>query len=236
MLLIAGLGNPGAGYTRNRHNIGFMAVDALHARYGSSAWSKKFHALVAEAMIDNKKVLLVKPQTFMNLSGQSIGEAMRFYKLSLDDLVVIHDELDLLPGKARLKKGGGSGGHNGIKSIDSHCGKDYRRLRLGIGHPGHKDLVHSHVMGDFAKADEAWLKPLLAAIDAHAGLLVRGDDHGFMNKLAGSSAEPAARSTAVSRQQSHIRQARPAPANKDQPGGLMADLLKKLFNSNDGKP
>ncbi|HET7411899.1 MAG TPA: aminoacyl-tRNA hydrolase, partial [Pararhizobium sp.] len=136
MLLIAGLGNPGPRYAGNRHNIGFMAADAIARRHGFSSWSKKFKGEIADGTIEGEKVLLVKPQTFMNLSGEAVGEAMRFYKLSPADLTVIHDELDLAAGRARLKTGGGNGGHNGLKSIDAHCGKDYRRLRLGISHPG----------------------------------------------------------------------------------------------------
>lgn len=227
MLLVAGLGNPGSDYENNRHNIGFMAVDAIHDRYRFSPWSKKFQALIADGAIDGEKVLLIKPQTYMNLSGQAIGVAMRFYKLSPDDLVVIHDELDLPQGKARVKKGGGSGGHNGVKSIDNHCGKDYRRLRLGIGHPGHKDLVHTHVMGSFAKSDDVWLEPLLAAVSDNIGLLVKGDDNTFMNRITGGEADKQAK------KQSHIRQARPAPAKAAEPCGLMAEMLKKLFNKKD---
>jgi len=228
MLLVAGLGNPGSGYEKNRHNIGFMAVDAVYNRYHFSPWSKKFQALAADGIIDGKKVLLIKPQTCMNLSGRATGEAMRFYKLSPDDLVVIQDELDLPQGKVRIKKGGSPGGHNGIKSIDAHCGKDYRRVRVGIGHPGHKDLVHNHVMGNFTKADEAWLEPLLAAVADNIGLLVKGDDNSFMNRIAGGGSTEHAR--AKGRQQSHIRQARPAPAKTETPDGLMADMLKKLFS------
>ncbi|HLP67614.1 MAG TPA: aminoacyl-tRNA hydrolase, partial [Rhizobium sp.] len=161
MLIIAGLGNPGAKYSENRHNIGFMAVDAIHRRHRFSPWSKKFKAEIAEGEIAGEKVLLMKPQTFMNLSGEAVGEAMRFYKLKPADIVAIHDELDLPAGRARMKTGGGHGGHNGLKSLDAHCGKDYRRLRLGIGHPGDKERVHGHVLGDFSKVDRTWLDPLL---------------------------------------------------------------------------
>ncbi|MDI6835541.1 MAG: aminoacyl-tRNA hydrolase, partial [Rhizobiaceae bacterium] len=157
MLIIAGLGNPGAKYSENRHNIGFMAVDAIHRRHRFSPWSKKFKAEIAEGEIAGEKVLLMKPQTFMNLSGEAVGEAMRFYKLKPADIVAIHDELDLPAGRARMKTGGGHGGHNGLRSLDAHCGKDYRRLRLGIGHPGDKERVHGHVLGDFAKVDRIWL-------------------------------------------------------------------------------
>ena len=146
MQIIAGLGNPGAKYAGNRHNIGFMALDAIHRKNPFSPWSKKFKAEISEGELGGEKVLLVKPQTFMNLSGESVGEAMRFYKLAPKDILAIYDELDLAPGKARIKVGGGHGGHNGIKSLDAHCGKDYRRLRLGIGHPGERNEVINYVL------------------------------------------------------------------------------------------
>ena len=184
MLLFAGLGNPGAKYANYRHNVGFMAADAIARRHSFSPWSKKFQALVAEGRIGDEKIVLIKPQTFMNLSGQSVGEALRFYKLDPSALTVFYDELDLAPGKVRVKTGGGAGGHNGIRSIDGHVGKDYRRVRIGIGHPGIKEMVTHHVLGDFAKADHEWLDPLLDAIADNAGLLVKGDESGFMNKLA----------------------------------------------------
>jgi PTH1 family peptidyl-tRNA hydrolase len=238
MFLIAGLGNPGGKYQGNRHNIGFMAVDAIYRRHSFSPWSKKFKAEIAEGELGGQKVLLLKPQTFMNLSGEAVGEAMRFYKLKPADLAVIYDELDLAAGKARLKIGGGHGGHNGIKSIDAHCGKEYRRLRLGIGHPGAKELVHNHVLGDFAKADQAWLEPLLDTLADHADMLVRGEDSQLMNKIAlalGGKAEeetppkperkPAAKS--------HIHQARNHNQPKMPTSGPMADMLKKMFGKKD---
>ncbi|WP_174803575.1 aminoacyl-tRNA hydrolase [Martelella limonii] len=234
MLIIAGLGNPGSQYAGNRHNIGFMAADAIADANGFSPWSKKFKGLIAEGSLGGEKVLLVKPQTFMNLSGESVGEAMRFYKLTPDDLVVIYDELDLLPGKARIKTGGGSGGHNGIKSIDAHCGTQYRRLRLGIGHPGAKERVHGHVLGDFAKSDAEWLEPMLEALARNADLLARGEDSQLMNKLALSSggeprkAEPAP-AAPVRKGQSHIHKARQPGKPKLPETGPMADMLKKMF-------
>lgn len=257
MLLIAGLGNPGAQYARNRHNIGFMAVDAIHARHRFSPWAKKFQAHIAEGTIDGEKVLLVKPQTFMNLSGQSVGEAMRFYKLTLGDLVVVYDELDLPPAKARIKAGGSANGHNGIKSIDSHLqgllgGKDYRRLRLGIGHPGAKELVHNYVLGDFAKIDNEWLDLLFGAIADNVSYLIKKDDNGLMNKItlamggkqsdsevapkAGNKPAPQAENKQAPKAQSHIRQARQAnnAAPKLPSSGPMADMLAKLFGKKDG--
>ncbi|WP_292896795.1 MULTISPECIES: aminoacyl-tRNA hydrolase [unclassified Nitratireductor] len=235
MLLIAGLGNPGQQYERHRHNVGFMAADAIARRHSFSSWSKKFNALVAEGRVGGEKVLLMKPQTFVNLSGQAIGEAMRFYKIGLEDLIVFYDELDLAPGKLRIKTGGGSGGHNGIKSIDAHCGKDYRRVRIGIGHPGDKARVNAHVLGDFAKADQSWLEPLLDAVADHIAMLAEGDEAGFMNRVSlavkGTGAEPAQkRDSKPAKQQSHIRQARQKGPSAPLPeSGPMAAMLKKLL-------
>jgi PTH1 family peptidyl-tRNA hydrolase len=232
MLVIAGLGNPGPKYENNRHNVGFMAADAIARRHSFSPWSKKFRGLIAEGRIGDEKVLLIKPQSFMNLSGQAVGEAMRFHKLQPADLIVLYDELDLAPGKVRIKTGGGAGGHNGIRSIDAHCGKDYRRVRIGIGHPGVKELVTQHVLGDFAKADRAWLDPLLDAIADNADKLVAGDDNGFMNKTSlavpGRGDDKPAK--AAPKAQSHIRQARPPKPQVTIPDtGPMAAMLKKLF-------
>ncbi len=232
MLLIAGLGNPGLRYAKQRHNIGFMAADAIARRHSFSGWSKKFQAEVADGTIAGEKVLLIKPQTFMNLSGEAVGKALRFYKLDLSDLIVIYDELDLQPGKARIKTGGGNGGHNGIKSIDAHCGKDYRRLRLGIGHPGHKERVNAHVLGDFAKADSQWLDPLLDAIGESSDLLVKGDDSSFLNKLTLAVGNGTGDKKREQRKgQSHIRAARPTSASPPPAKGPMADMLKKLFGN-----
>ncbi|WP_136660250.1 aminoacyl-tRNA hydrolase [Nitratireductor sp. XY-223] len=235
MLLVAGLGNPGSRHAKNRHNIGYMAADAIARRHSFSNWSKKFRGEIAEGQLAGEKVLLIKPQTYMNLSGESVGEAMRFYKLTPSDLIVIYDELDLQPGKVRIKTGGGHGGHNGIRSIDSHCGKDYRRLRLGIGHPGHKERVNSHVLGDFAKADGEWVEQLLDAVADNFPMLVTGDESGFLNKIAvalGNGTRQDGKAKAKPQKgQSHIRAARqnaPAEAPKT---GPMADMLKKLFGN-----
>lgn len=243
MLLIAGLGNPGPRYAKQRHNIGFMAADAIARRQSFSGWSSKFKAQIAEGSIGDEKILLIKPQTFMNLSGEAVGQALRFYKLTTSDLIVIYDELDLQPGKVRIKTGGGSGGHNGIKSIDAHCGKDYRRLRLGIGHPGHKERVNTHVLGDFAKSDRQWLDPLLEAIGDHCGLLVRGDNSSFLNKLslaAGNTAgndtskraeQRTGRPASTPKSKSHIHAARRTSPAATPQKGPMADMLKKLFGN-----
>lgn len=184
MQLIVGLGNPGSNYARNRHNIGFMAVDAIHRGHNGGPWRNRFQAECADVNIAGEKCLLMKPTTFMNESGRAVGEAMRFFKVALDDIVVLHDELDLAPGKLRVKTGGGHAGHNGLKSISAHCGNDYRRVRIGIGHPGQKHLVHSWVLSDFAKADAAWLEPLLDAMDRTAAHLADGDDARFQSEVA----------------------------------------------------
>jgi peptidyl-tRNA hydrolase, PTH1 family len=229
MLLVAGLGNPGSRYANNRHNIGFMAADAIARRHNFAPWQKKFSAEIAEGKLDSERVLLLKPQTFMNDSGRAVGEAMRFHKLELTELVVIYDELDLVPNKLRVKTGGGSGGHNGIRSIDAHCGKDYRRVRVGIGHPGSKDLVYNYVLGDFAKADQQWVEPMLDAISDAAPLLAKNDDAGFMNKVAVSLGQGDQRNAEAPKTQSHIRQARPSAPPKLPESGPMAAMLKKLF-------
>lgn len=249
MQIIAGLGNPGPRYAENRHNIGFMAADAIVRRHSSfGPWQNKWNADIAEGRIGSEKVLVIKPQTFMNLSGQAVGEAMRFYKLGPEDLTVLYDELDLAPGKVRIKRGGGSGGHNGIKSLDAHCGKDYRRVRLGIGHPGDKARVQAHVLGDFAKADQQWLEPLLDALADNVDLLVAGNESGFMNRLAlavgdkakGAVGAPAPKAPSAKDQsgksppkpapkpQSHIRQARQSTPDA-KPTGPMAEMLKRLL-------
>lgn len=232
MFIIAGLGNPGRQYQDNRHNIGFMAVDQIARAHSFGPWSKKFRAEISEGSIGAEKVLLMKPQTFMNLSGEAIGEAMRFYKLGPADIVVLHDELDLPAGKVRVKIGGGHGGHNGLKSMDAHCGRDYKRVRLGIGHPGDKERVHGHVLGDFHKLDREWLDPLLEDIGRHADLMLTGDGSQFMNKLTGQVAAkpmlPKAEKPAP-KGQSHIRQARGGQKPAIEPTGPMAAMLKKLM-------
>jgi peptidyl-tRNA hydrolase, PTH1 family len=183
-LLIAGLGNPGSQYAKNRHNAGFIVVDELHAHYKFTPWKAKFEGLLSEGTLAGRKTYLLKPQTFMNLSGDSIGPALRFYKLPLEALVVVHDEIDLAAGKLKVKTGGGDAGQNGLRSITTALGADYRRVRLGIGHPGEKTQVTGHVLQNFSKDDIAWLKPLVLAIVEAAPLLARDDDAGFMSKVA----------------------------------------------------
>jgi peptidyl-tRNA hydrolase, PTH1 family len=184
MKLWVGLGNPGAKYAGNRHNIGWMAVERIAADHGFAPWRGKFQGALTEGTLGREKVLLLKPETFMNLSGQSVGEALRFYKLTTADVTVFHDELDLAPGKLRLKEGGGHAGHNGLRSIHQHIGPDYARVRLGIGHPGHKDRVAGYVLSDFAKADADWLDDLLRGISDGAPDLASGDGARFLNAVA----------------------------------------------------
>lgn len=184
MKLFVGLGNPGAKYAGNRHNIGFMALDRIAQDHGFAPWRGKFQGALTEGRLGSEKVLLLKPETFMNLSGQSVGEAMRFYKLAPEDVTVFHDELDLAPGKARVKKSGGHAGHNGLRSLHQHIGETYGRVRLGIGHPGRKDLVSPYVLRDFAKADQDWLDDLLRGISDGVADLAAGDGGRFMNAVA----------------------------------------------------
>lgn len=190
MRLFVGLGNPGAKYAQNRHNIGFMALDRIAEDHGFAPWRNKFQGQVSEGRLGTEKVILLKPETFMNRSGQAVGEAMRFYKLTPDDVVVLHDELDLAPGKCRVKQGGGHAGHNGLRSIHGHIGADYGRVRLGIGHPGHKDAVAGYVLRDFPKADADWLDDLMRGISDGAEHLASGDSGKFMNAVALRVAPP----------------------------------------------
>ena len=184
MQIFAGLGNPGGKYARHRHNVGFMAVDRIASDHGFGPWRSKFQAEIAEGRLGRDKVLLMKPQTYMNLSGQAVGEAMRFYKLDATDVTVFHDELDLAPGRVRVKRGGGHAGHNGLRSLHQHIGGEYRRVRIGIGHPGQKDLVSAYVLHDFAAADGEWLDDVLRGIADGAPQLADGDDGRFMNAVA----------------------------------------------------
>jgi peptidyl-tRNA hydrolase, PTH1 family len=183
MLLFVGLGNPGRDYAKNRHNIGFRAIDAIARRHGFSAPRAKFSGLLGEGTIGGARVLALEPQTYMNESGRAVAEAARFHKIALGDIVVLHDELDLAPAKLRIKVGGGDAGHNGLRSITAHMGGAYKRVRLGIGHPGDKALVHGYVLNDFAKSEEPWVDALCNAIAENAGLLVSGDDAALQNKV-----------------------------------------------------
>ncbi|MEO8244286.1 MAG: aminoacyl-tRNA hydrolase [bacterium] len=184
MKLFAGLGNPGAEYAGHRHNIGFMALDRIAADHGFGPWKRAFKGLVSEGRLGSEKVVLLKPDTFMNLSGEAVQAAMAFYKLPIGDITVFHDELDLAPGKVRYKVAGGHAGHNGLRSIHGQIGEAYARVRLGIGHPGHKDAVAGYVLHNFAKADQAWLDDLLRGISDGAVFLAEGAPDRFMNAVA----------------------------------------------------
>jgi peptidyl-tRNA hydrolase, PTH1 family len=183
MLLFVGLGNMGNAFASHRHNAGFMALEAIARAYNAPAFRSRFQGLASEIVLDGERVILLKPQTYMNESGRAAGEAARFYKIDPSHIVVFHDELDLLPGKVRVKTGGGNAGHNGLRSLTEYLGNDYRRVRIGIGHPGDKALVHNYVLGDFAKADAPWVDALCNAIAANAGLLVKGEDEAFQRKI-----------------------------------------------------
>lgn len=184
MKLWVGLGNPGAKSAQNRHNIGFMALERIAQDHGFGPWKSRFQGVVTEGRLGSEKVFLLKPQTFMNLSGQAVGEAMRYHKLEAADVTVFHDELDLAPGKCRLKLGGGAAGHNGLRSIIGHIGEGFARVRLGIGHPGRKDLVSHYVLHDFAKGDADWLEDLLRGISEGAPALAQGESAKFLNAVA----------------------------------------------------
>ncbi len=192
MLLLVGLGNPGADYAANRHNIGFMAVDEIVRRHSFQPFRSKFSGDIAEGRIGNTKVLALKPMTYMNDSGQAVGLSAGFFKIAPENILVIHDEIDLEAGKIRTKSGGGHAGHNGLRSIHAHIGDGYRRLRIGVGHPGDKDMVADHVLKNFAKSDRLWLEPLLTGIADHIGLLIDGDDAGFTNNVARDMPKPEA--------------------------------------------
>ena len=197
MLVFAGLGNPGARHARNRHNIGFMALEAIARRHGIGPWRRRFQGVAAEGPLAGERVILLLPGTFMNDSGLAVAEAAHFYKIGAGDIVVFHDEIDLPPAKVRVKTGGGIAGHNGLRSISSHVGNDYRRVRIGVGHPGVKELVYNHVLSDFAKAERPWVEAVCDIIADNAGLIAKGDDASFQNKVhlamqaKGFDAEPA---------------------------------------------
>jgi PTH1 family peptidyl-tRNA hydrolase len=183
MLLLVGLGNPGAGHAGNRHNIGFMAVQEIAKRHGIGPWRRRFAGAACEGPIGGERALLLLPGTYMNESGRSVAEAAHFYKLPLTDITVFHDEIDLPPGKVRVKTGGGVAGHNGLRSISEHIGNDYRRVRIGVGHPGDKNLVQHYVLSDFAKAERGWVEALIGILADNADLLARGEDASFQHKV-----------------------------------------------------
>ncbi len=226
MKLFVGLGNPGAKYAGNRHNIGFMAVERIASDHGFAPWRSKFQAEVSEGKLGSEKVILLKPMTFMNLSGQSVGEAMRFYKLGPADVTVFHDELDLAPGKCRLKQGGGHAGHNGLRSIHQHITSEYQRVRLGIGHPGHKDRVAGYVLSDFAKAEQDWLDDMMRGISDGAGELAGGDGPKFLNAVALRVAPPRS-STGTGKPKPAVATApKPDPEDNRSPLQKLADKFR----------
>lgn len=184
MLLLVGLGNPGQGYAKNRHNIGFMAIDAIAERYSFAAFREKYQGRIAEGEIGGVKVLALKPETFMNESGRAVEAASSFFKIAVENIIIFHDEIDLDAGKVRVKRGGGHAGHNGLRSIHAHMGSDYGRVRIGVGHPGDKDQVTGHVLNDFSKGDKAWVEKMLEGLAENAGLLIDGDDAAYMSKVA----------------------------------------------------
>lgn len=183
MMILVGQGNPGAKYSGNRHNIGFMVMDEIHSKYRFAPWRSKFESQISEGHIDGKKVLLVKPETFYNETGRALSKAVKFYKLSPEDITVFHDEIDLAPGRMRIKRGGGHSGNNGLRSIIAHIGADVRRTRIGIGHPGDKSMVMPHVLSDFSKFDEAWVRPLFDAMVGALPLLIAGDDERYQTEV-----------------------------------------------------
>ncbi len=227
MKLWVGLGNPGSKYAGNRHNIGFMAVDRIAADHDFAPWRKAHHGLFAEGRIGAEKIALLKPETFMNLSGQSVQSAVAFWKLPLTDLTVFHDELDLAPGKLRLKQGGGHAGHNGLRSIHGHLGDNYARVRLGIGHPGHKDAVAAYVLHDFAKADTDWMADLLHGISDGAAALAAGDGQKFMNAVSLRTAPPRS-STTKEKPESPVSTPVPPHTAQQDTRSAMQKLLDKF--------
>ncbi|MEM7717970.1 MAG: aminoacyl-tRNA hydrolase [Pseudomonadota bacterium] len=210
MKLFVGLGNPGAKYAGNRHNIGFMAIDRIAADHGFGGWRSKFQGTISEGHLGHEKVVLLKPETFMNKSGQSVGEAVRFYKLEATDVTVFHDEIDLAPAKLRVKEGGGHAGHNGLRSLHAHIGDAYQRVRMGVGHPGHKDAVPHYVLKDFSKADQDWLQPLLQGVSDGAGFLADRDAGRFQNAVALQVNPPRPSTGAQSKAKAKASRAQPA--------------------------
>ena len=239
MKLFVGLGNPGEKYSANRHNIGFLALDRIAERHSFGPWRKKFQGLISEGTIGADRVLLLKPETYMNESGRSVGEAQRFLKIPLSDVYVFHDELDLAPGKVKVKAGGGNAGHNGLRSISAHLDNDYKRVRLGIGHPGSKDAVVYYVLNDFAKSEREWLSDLLDAVSDAAPFLAKGDDARFLSDIAKALyAEPAPKTAKAAAEDDAQRLAK-KPASTSHPSGersskrqsALAENLKKWLGA-----
>ena len=243
MKIFVGLGNPGASYARHRHNVGFMAVERIADTHKFTPWKKRFQALTADGTIGRERVLLVKPQTYMNESGQSVGEALRFLKLEPADVYVFHDELDLAPGKLKVKKGGGNAGHNGLRSISAHIGNEYARVRIGIGHPGSKDLVSGYVLHDFSKSDAEWLEPMLNAMAGAAERLAAGTTDRFMSDVAlvlqddddADASEPAEARSPQPKSPPRPRAPHPAGERQSKRASALADNLKKWLKGREQK-
>jgi peptidyl-tRNA hydrolase, PTH1 family len=238
MKLIVGLGNPGQKYAHNRHNIGFLVIEHIARRHCFGPWKSKFQGRVTEGDIGGEKVVLLEPLTFMNDSGRSVQETARFLKIEDKDIIVLHDELDLIPGKVRVKLGGGNAGHNGLRSISAHRSNDYVRVRIGIGHPGQKELVHNWVLGDFAKADQVWVKILLDALADTAGHLAKGDNERFMSEVArltGGDAPAAGLATASPEPKPKRLTGHPAGERLNKQSNAIAANLKKWLAVKTGK-
>ncbi len=235
MKLFVGLGNPGEKYRANRHNIGFLAVERIAERHGFSPWRKKFQGFVSEGTIGTDRVVLLKPETYMNESGRSVGEAQRFLKIPLSDVYVFHDELDLTPGKVKVKAGGGNAGHNGLRSISAHIENDYKRVRLGIGHPGSKDVVVHYVLNDFAKSERGWVNELLDAIADAAPYLAKGDDARFLSDVARTTSDEPRAGAASRKAAEEPREAPPSakkPAAASHPAGERASKRQSALAEN----
>jgi PTH1 family peptidyl-tRNA hydrolase len=246
MLLLVGLGNPGDQYARNRHNIGVMALDRIAVRWRFSPWKKRFQGQTAEGLIDGEKAVALKPETYMNESGRSVGDAARFLKIDLGRIIVFHDELDLAPGVLKAKTGGGHAGHNGLRSIQQHLGPEFQRVRIGIGHPGHKDLVAGYVLHDFAKADRDWIEPLLDGVADAAPDLVKGNPARFLSEVArkrggspaAATAQPAVAGRASDRPKPQKPATGPHPAGErmaKRQSAIAENLQKWLAKKGDGK-
>jgi PTH1 family peptidyl-tRNA hydrolase len=239
MKLFVGLGNPGAKYARHRHNVGYVALDRIAARHDFGAWRRRFQGETAEARLGAERVVLLKPQTYMNDSGQSVGEAQRFLKIALEDVYVFHDEIDLAPGKLKVKTGGGNAGHNGLRSIEAHIGNAYQRVRIGVGHPGVKDAVSHYVLHDFAKVEYQWLEPLLDAIAASAPYLARGDAARFLSQVALELRAEASKEAPPERKRTEAepaaKKAHPAGERVGKRAGALAENLKKWLAGRGGK-
>ncbi|MEM9616351.1 MAG: aminoacyl-tRNA hydrolase [Pseudomonadota bacterium] len=237
MIILAGLGNPGEKYAHHRHNVGFMAVDAIANAHGFGQARQKFDAEIREGLLDGpngrEKALALKPLTYMNDSGRAVQKAMQFYKLQQSDIIVFYDELDLAPGKLRVKTGGGAAGHNGIRSIDAHIGNNFRRVRIGIGHPGDKSRVTNHVLGNFAKDDQDWLTPMLDAIAAAAPFLMADDDNRFATAVAQRLAPAAARQPKPAEASAPKNPAQPAKAEKPSTQNPFTDAFQKILGRKD---